>query len=820
MTGRIAGFLMMAQTAVLMVAGTAGAMLSDTCNQEMWVTNGPVYTIVPAGKMVYIGGSFWYVGPYTGSFAPIDKATGSPVTTFPKINGSVCAVCQDRNGGWYVGGNFTTVNGVSRNGIAHIRADGSLDANWNPNADVGGYNGVWALAVSGTTVYVGGTFTSIGGATRNNIAALDATTGTATAWNPNANSGVGALAVSGTTVYAGGNFSSIGGATRNNIAALDSATGTAISWNPNANYLVNVLVLSGSTVYAGGEFTSIGGQPRSCIAALDAATGNATVWNPNATDGYNTRVDALVMNGTTVYAGGIFDSIGGQLRSCIAALDATTGNATAWNPNASGGYLTEVHALAVSGTTVYAGGDFNNIGGQPRRFFAALDAATGNATAWNPIANDVVVALAVSGTTVYVGGGFYSIGGQLRSCIAALDSATGNATAWNPNARSSYYGPSVNVLAVSGTTVYVGGDFDTIGGATRNNIAALDAATGNATAWNPNAGGSVDALAVSETTVYAGGGFDTIGGQPRNYIAALDAATGTATTWNPNASGGYYSSSVLALAVSGTTVYAGGDFTSIGGATRNYIAALDATTGTATAWNPNAGLSVYALAVSGTTVYAGGGFDTIGGQPRNCIAALDATTGNATAWNPNAGGSVDALAVSGTSVYAGGGFTSIGGQPRNHIAAIDATTGTATAWNPGADTVTALAVNGTTVYVGVRGWYPRQIIGQGIGHPSFAEFDDNSITPVSQPSKPVSAVSQFQFSVRSGNLTYTLPSAGRVSVRLYNLSGRQIATPVNAYHLAGTYSVSLSGKLLSAGVCLATFQVGDYKKTEKIVTLR
>jgi urease beta subunit len=611
---RIAGFLVMAQTAVLMIAGmvgSAGAMVSDTCNQEMWVTNGPVYTIVPAGKVVYIGGSFWYVGPYTGSFAPIDKATGSPVTTFPKINGSVCAVCQDGNGGWYVGGDFTTVNGVSRSGIAHIRADGSLDANWNPNADVGGYNGVWALAVSGTTVYVGGTFTSIGGATRNNIAALDATTGTATAWNPNANSGVGALAVSGTTVYAGGNFSSIGGATRNHIAALDSATGTAISWNPNANYLVNVLVLSGSTVYAGGEFTSIGGQPRSCIAALDAATGTATVWNPNATDGYNTRVDALVMNGTTVYAGGIFDSIGGQLRSCIAALDATTGNATAWNPNASGGYLTEVHALAVSGTTVYSGGEFASIGGQQRNGIAALDSATGTATAWNPIAagglySPDVYALAVSGTTVYAGGDFYSIGGQLRSCIAALDAATGTATVWNPNASISdhYTSPYVNRLAVNGTTVYVAGYFDSIGGHPRNHIAALDSATGTATVWNPNASGYVSTLALSGTTVYAGGNFTSIGGATRNRIAALDAATGTATPWNPNvsSSSSYYSPIVNMLALSGTTVYVGGYFDTIGGQPRSHIAALDSATGTATAWNPNASGYVSTLALSGTTV--------------------------------------------------------------------------------------------------------------------------------------------------------------------------------------------------------------------------
>ena len=64
-------------------------------------------------------------------------------------------------------------------------------------------------------------------------------------------------------------------------------------------------------------------------------------------------------------------------------------------------------------------------------------------------------------------------------------------------------------------------------------------------------------------------------------------------------------------------------------------------------------------AVSGNTVYVGGIFTSIGGQPRNRIAAIDATTGLATAWNPNADSWEQSLAVSGGIVYAGGAFTNI-----------------------------------------------------------------------------------------------------------------------------------------------------------------
>ena len=95
---------------------------------------------------------------------------------------------------------------------------------------------------------------------------------------------------------------------------------------------------------------------------------------------------------------------------------------------------------------------------------------------------------------------------------------------------------------------------------------------------------------------------------------------------------------------------------------------------------------VYALAASGSTVYAGGKCATIGGQTRQRIAALSASTGDATSWNPDAGGDVYALATSGSAVYAGGKFTTIGGQGRRNMSPRSALRlGNATAWNPDAE---------------------------------------------------------------------------------------------------------------------------------------
>src|ERR1019366_2266097 len=135
---------------------------------------------------------------------------------------------------------------------------------------------------------------------------------------------------------AGGQFASIGGLARNNLAALDTTTGRASGWNPDPNGDVNALAISGSTIYAGGTFTSIGGQPRNQIAALDANTARATPWAANANPwvacewcAQTFGVTALAIAGSTLYVGGYFTSIGGQPRNHLAALQTTTGNATA-----------------------------------------------------------------------------------------------------------------------------------------------------------------------------------------------------------------------------------------------------------------------------------------------------------------------------------------------------------------------------------------------------------------------------------------------------------------------------------------------------------
>jgi hypothetical protein len=804
--------------------------LTQTLREDLWVTDGPVEAVAVSEGVIYLGGSFAQVSPVVGGSVLLNSGSGAALPPYTDVEGIVNTVLPDANGGWYLGGLFMSVQGELRSNLAQVDAAGNVTA-WDPSP-----NGVVkVLRASASALYIGGDFTMIGGQTRNRIAACDPATGAVTSWNPDADGTVYALAVGGSTVYAGGGFTAIGGQARSRIAALAATTGLATPWDPAADVDVVALAVNGGTVYAGGYFSTIGGQARSGLAALDAASGTATAWNPSP----NSPVLALAVHQrptfpftVTVYAGGLFTMAGGQPRNYIAALDGSTGSATTWNPSADW----NVHALAfttnISGsvTAVYAGGDFTAIGGQQRKYVAALD-GSGAATSWDPKANGSVFALGLGIGTVCAGGGFTSAGGQPRSNVAALDLATGAVTAWNPGSN----GP-VRALAVGGGTVYAAGTFTDIGGQTFVfNVAALDTATGLALgAWNGDAHnpGDVHVLALHGSTLYVGGDFTLIGGEFRNNLAALDATSGTASSWNPDANGAVY-----ALAVTQqfsfpftTTVFAGGEFGTLGGQPRISIGAVDGATGSVTNWNPGASSDVYDLAVSTdlfgnpTSVRACGLFTTIGGQSRNHIAEINAA-GTVTAWNPDASGTVNSLKWLGNTIYAGGSFFRIGGQYRQGLAALNVGTGSATSWNPdigGGGAVNDIALSGTEIFA--VGSFPSV---SGQPHSNVAGFIDPAVGAQELPPVAVSAgihaaPNPFRSAV---GLRFDPLRAGAVAVVVYDLAGRRVRSMDVLSRGPGEHRATWdgrddAGRSVAAGVYFVRVRGGGGDLAAKVLRLR
>ena len=663
------------------VAGASGVPLSSV-PQPSWIpSGGAVDAVAVQGNTAYLGGTFSYVGPQTGSFVALDSGSGSLLPNWPTVGGDVLASAPDGSGGWFVGGDFSTVgteatlNDVHISNLVHIRSNGSIDPFQAVNGEVD------AIAIAGDIVYVGGSFTTAGGGPRTNVAAFDEYSGDLMPWDPEVtgpDSFVSSIAVSGSTVYVGGSFSTVNGSTqRSNVAALSATTGLATAWNPGVDADVDAIALSGSTVFLGGSFATVDGSAHQGLAALDSTSGALTSWDASAQG----PVYALALSGTTLYVGGDFATVNGDPSPDLASFNINgTGAATGWAPGIDG----EVDSLAVSGSTVYAGGSFRtaNKGSglqAARDNIAGFDAASGNVLSFDPVMGGAVETIGVSGSTVYAGGVFQSVGGVRRSYLAALDLTTGQATSWDPEANS-----AVNSLAVSGSTIYAGGYFTLVNGSVgRNYLAAFDAGTGTATSWNPSPDDDVQAVAVAGGVVYAGGDFKHVNGTTaRNRLGAFD-TNGTATSWNPGADG-----TVLALTVAAGTIYAGGAFVTVNGSTtRRHLAALDATTGTATSWDPNVDGDVFTVAVANGVVYAGGSFSTVNGSTtRNNLAAFDPASAIATSWDPEPDDYVAAILPSGSSVFVAGGFTTVNGSThRSYLAELDSTTGTAAAWNPGAD---------------------------------------------------------------------------------------------------------------------------------------
>lgn len=360
------------------------------------------------------------------------------------------------------------------------------------------------------------------------------------------------------------------------------------------------VVTLGTAVLVAIHLVGCGPSLVGCGIPIDTSSARPWPVFPNVTQADASRpceVNAVVADGAGgFFIGGCFTNVGDMRRNNIAHVLPDGKVDPHWNPNTD----SYVGGLAISGSYLYVVGSFTKIGGQKRNRIACLD-SYGKATSWNPDANDAVAAIVVSGSLAYVGGYFTRIGGQARNYVACLD-ASGSATSWNPNAVG--YGRGLGEgyvydIEVSPPNIFVGGEFNLIGGQPRNRIACLDS-SGAATSWNPDASDIVKDLSISGPLVYAAGHFSKIGGRERNHIACID-STGNATDWNPNAD-----QTVHALAVSGSSVYAGGNFRTIDGKKRYRMACLSATGG-ATDWRPQISIrGVASIALWKSTIYIGG----------------------------------------------------------------------------------------------------------------------------------------------------------------------------------------------------------------------
>jgi len=312
-----------------------------------------------------------------------------------------------------------------------------------------------------------------------------------------------------------------------------------------------------------------------------------------------------------------------------------------------------------------------------------------------PAVNGSIRCQVLAHDTLYIGGDFDRVGGVPTGSFAVLDSISGTSIFGWPEVD----GPVYCSLPDGEGGWFIGGDFTVAGGQPRSRLAHL-LADGSLAGWNPGVNGDVHALALENNTLYVGGQFGMCAGTRRYGLAAVDISTGAALPWSPVAD-----QMVLSLAVHETAIYVGGYFQSVSGLSRRGVAAIDRATAAVLPWDPAGDIPFYvvrSLAVDGSRLLVGGTSTSLDGtQHQGRLAAYDLAHDVALAWEVQLGAEMfGTLAVGGSTVYLAGSFTEVLGQPRRGLAAIDAASGTLLPWNPVTDgEVSTLASSRGVIYV-------------------------------------------------------------------------------------------------------------------------
>jgi len=300
-------------------------------------TDADVWSLLlqPDGK-VLIGGAFSNIkGVPHGKIARLDGDAAVDDTFMRDLTGpdrpvfaSVFSIAAQSDGKLLIGGYFDTVNGLTRSNIARLNLDGTTDSTFQ-NGLSGADHAINSVAVeSDGKILIGGSFATMNGVARNSIARLNAN-GTLD------NAFQSALSGSGNAVYSmavqsdgkvviGGNFMTIGGMSRNNIArlnpdgSLDTGFQNGLS---GANRLVDsVVVQTDGKVLVGGKFSTVNGVNRHNLARLNI-DGTLDTGFQNPLSGVEGSVVIALQSDGKVLVGGGFTLVDNLTRNRIARLN-------------------------------------------------------------------------------------------------------------------------------------------------------------------------------------------------------------------------------------------------------------------------------------------------------------------------------------------------------------------------------------------------------------------------------------------------------------------------------------------------------------------
>ncbi|MCI3948436.1 MAG: domain containing protein [Acidimicrobiales bacterium] len=369
-------------------------------------------------------------------------------------------------------------------------------ANWTPEVLDGR---VLSIVQVGGTMVVGGTFTSVrapGGAAQSRpyLFAFDATTGAlSTTFLPRLDRSVDVVAAhpDGTSVIVGGEFTTVNGTAAKKLAKINVTTGQLdTKWKARTSGRVRDVVVSGNRLYVGGAFTAASGVARGGLAAFNVTTG---VLDPDVDVAFTvprrgtTHVAKLDVtpDGSTLVAIGNFLQAGGLARAQIAMLDVASRPArvTDWQTDrfsaaCSSSFDTYMRDIDISPdgryfVVVTTGAGFTGTLCDAASRWELGRSGAGQQPTWVDLTGgDTLYSVAITGTAVYIGGHQRWVnnslgrsaagpGAVVREGIAALDPVNGLPFSWNPGKER---GVGAFTLVATSAGLWVGSDTDWVGG--------------------------------------------------------------------------------------------------------------------------------------------------------------------------------------------------------------------------------------------------------------------------------------------------------------------------------------------------------------------
>jgi len=420
-------------------------------------------------------------------------------------------------------------------------------------------NEVRANLQVGNRIIVGGDFTQIqddtfGLVNQANLASYDLSTGRLdTNFLPDLDGGVNSIADAGDgTIIVVGIFNTVNGQTRRSVAKLNVVDGSLVTaFKSNADAEVHDVVVAGDTVYIGGLFNLVNSVARAKLAAVDLTTGDVAgnfdfpLTEPTGLDGAGgVRALDVTPDQTTLVVGHNSHRVDGQVRQSVALIDIDgTPSLTSWSTDNYDYHCQPwfntferplMRDLQVSPDGAYfvvvtSIGNFAPGCDVAVRFPVAGGAGTD--PDWVSRLFDTPEAVAISDQTIYVGGHFrwlmdtgavwtdYADGNTnnqpnntvVRDQIGALDPATGTAIDWDPGATGLR---GVLALRVTDAGLLVGSDGEWVGGRQVYRHALLElpeTASGDTTDPTTTISAPLDGQLVDTTVSMQGTAADNIG---------------------------------------------------------------------------------------------------------------------------------------------------------------------------------------------------------------------------------------------------------------------------------------------------------------------